>query len=211
MTASPSVRQGVADSPVADVADWLAGVFRAPLRLEAIAAYRASDGNRLLDAIAVELGARQGIARMREALSLGDSVADTHRRLSHAYSILFDGIGGSRTVSLHESHYVDGVARRFREAAGVMERLLHRASLTIREEALEPADHLSVELALLATCLRRLDDDGRDFSLQRLSSWAPEFRAACTAADPTGFYAGASTALCELLASMHLLVHQPAH
>ena len=69
---------------LADVADWLAGVFRAPLRLEAIAAYRASDGNRLLDAIAVELGARQGIARAiwQTLIDNGQGIAAFLRQLA---------------------------------------------------------------------------------------------------------------------------------
>ena len=210
MTTFPTVRRDAIDSPVADVAEWLAGVFRAPLAPEVIAAYRSSEGEWLLEAIAAELGSCRGIALMRDALRLGDSAATTQRRLSAAYSALFDGTGGPRTVSLQESHHAIGSARRFREATGSMERLLKRSSLAVRNDADEPADHLCVELALLAACLRRDDLDGVDSCLYRLSTWSPQFAVACHGADRTGFYAGASTALGELLASTHLDLHAGA-
>jgi TorA-specific chaperone len=65
--------------------------------------------------------------------------------------------------------------------------------MSVAADTQEPADHLPIQLAVLAELLRRGDAAlAHRFCEQQLRPWLPMFLDQCRARDPSGFYAGAA-------------------
>jgi TorA-specific chaperone len=185
------------------IAEWLAGLFMAPLTADAVASYCDGLGADLFDALTEEPGCGAGAQRMRSALLTGDPPAAVARKLAAAFTLLFDGVGGSGTVSPYESAHVSVSGRLFQAPAGDMDRLLRQWDVSADDAFREPPDHLSIELALLARLMRRGASPQAEAALldDHLLAWAPIFADRCCAADRTGFYAGAGGVLTGFLAA----------
>lgn len=185
----------------------LAGVFAEPPVRDAIVSFRSGAASVALDGLfaAAPTGSdlRLGLGTMIEALGTDLDDGDLTGRLGVAYGRLFLGIGGPETVSLYES--VHRCGRLFQAPAAEMERLLaaHDLSVGVAGEA---ADHLSVELTLLAHLVAEGDPDASALAA-RLAGWIVDFRDLCITFDPTGFFAGAATAL---VATVERLAKHPA-
>lgn len=188
----------------AGVVDWLAGLLLAPPPVATIAGYRSEQGAALLDAIGAEFGCAEGIDRMRAALLKDASPEHAQRRLSIAYTTLFEGAGGGATVPPYESAFDpafrDAPPRLFGPATGEMEALLKHTGWAPGRECREPPDHAAIELALLALLLREGGSAGAAALLARLQGWLPRFAQACRARDPDGFYGGVAQVLEALFA-----------
>jgi TorA specific chaperone len=179
--------------------DWVAGLFMSPLPHSVVAYYRSAEGIALLDAVAMESGSTQPIEQMKQALTAGDCVS-AERYLSLSYTRLFEGVSGPDTVSLYESYYsAGGGGRLFQKCAGDMASLLQRLGASVTEGCGEPPDHLSIELAALATLLRQRAAAEITPLCARLLAWAPLFAVHCARADDGGFYDGAAKLLNALL------------
>jgi len=185
----------------ASIAEWLGGLFMAPLSTDAVASYRAGLGSTLLDALDDEPGAAPGIRRMRLALLTAGSISEIQRGLAAAFTQLFDGVAGPKTVSLYESTRFGGSGRLFQNPVTDMNRLMRQLDLSTEDAFREPADHLSIELALLGRLLRQGSSQKAETALldDRLLAWVPGFSRECDAADRTGFYAGAADVLTAFL------------
>ena len=183
------------------LAEWMAGLFMAPLSPSAVANYRDGLGATLLDILADELGCESDAQRMRSALTTDASTTAVARKLSAAFTRLFDGVGGHRTVSLYESAHVSASGRLFQAPAGDIARLLRQANMSTDSMVREPPDHLSIELALLARLIRQDSAQQAQITLldDHLLAWVPIFADRCCAADGTGFYAGAAQTLTGFL------------
>jgi TorA-specific chaperone len=183
------------------LAEWLAGLFMAPLSASAVASYRDGLGATLLDILADELGCESGAQRMRSALTTDASTTAVARKLSAAFTRLFDGVGGHRTVSLYESAHVSASGRLFEAPVSDMDGLLRQANMSTGGMFREPSDHLSIELALLARLIRERTGQRAQTALldDHLLVWVPMFADRCCDADSTGFYAGAAQTLTGFL------------
>jgi TorA-specific chaperone len=179
------------------IAEFLAGLFVAPPSADAMASYRDGLGAILFDALAHEPGCAPGAQRMRAFVAAEGSPTSVARKLALAFTHLFDGVDGPRTVSLYESTYVNESGRLFQASAGDMDRLLHRSNVSTADAFREPSDHLSIELALLARLMREDHTQQAQIALldDHLLGWVPIFVARCCDADRTGFYAGAAWVL----------------
>lgn len=186
----------------ASIFEWLAGLFMAPVPEAAVASYRDGLGASLLDAIGEEAGCDAGVLRMRSALIADASAAATARSLAVSFTVLFDGVGGPRTVSPYESAYVGATRRLFGAPTADMDRLLRHHDVATGDAVHEPPDHLSIELALLARLMRENADNDAQSALldDHLLVWVPTFAERCCDADGTGFYAGAVRVLTAFLA-----------
>jgi TorA-specific chaperone len=193
---------GDGDEVSAGIAHWLADLFVAPQTVEAIADYRSDDGDALLAAMGEEAGFASYMDKMRTALCAGNSAAAIARDLSLAYTLLFEGVSGSATVSLYQSTYTGAFNRLYQQPADDMALLLQRSNLSISRECCESPDHLSIELALLSAVLRAGDSAGIVLVRDQLLAWVPRFAAACGRLDPTGFYGDAARAVNEFLACL---------
>jgi TorA-specific chaperone len=138
---------------------------------------------------------------MRSALTTDASTTAVARKLSAAFTRLFDGVGGHRTVSLYESAHVSASGRLFQAPASDIGLLLRQANMSTNSMLREPPDHLSIELALLARLIRQGTAQQAQITLldDHLLAWVPIFADRCCAADSTGFYAGAARTLTGFL------------
>jgi len=190
----------------ATLADWLAGVFATPPSVATIDSYRNGLGSLLLEALNWEPACGKGAAIMQRAFIHGEDAEAATRRFSTAFTQLFEGVGGPRTVSPFESAHVSPSGRLFQASSVAMKRRLRQAQLTPSTGDREPADHLSIELALLARLMRRDASEGEQLALlnDHLLVWVPGFARAIEHQDSSGFYAGAASILSGFLAERWL-------
>lgn len=197
--ALPSDGHGRRDPYVAAFAamtwGWLSALFARPPGATAIAAHRVGPLAALLADLEIDLDLAPSVAALRAALD-GDDEAVAHR-LAIAHGRLFDGLGGPETVPAHESAHV-GDGRLFGPAVSDMERLLAAHDLSVSGETSEPADHLAIELALMARLVAS-DHPDRVGLAARLAGWVPRFADACAARDRCGFHAAAARILATLV------------
>jgi TorA-specific chaperone len=176
------------------IAEWLAGLYLGPLATDTVHSFRNGPGAVFLDALAFQPECSAGAKRMRSILLAGDDPAEVARKLSIEFSLLFEGPGGPRTVSLYESAYSGALSLLFQAATSDMNELLRQADASVRLAVKEPADHLSVELALFARMMRenassRVQSELLDL---HLLMFTPIFAARCFEADRSGFYIAAA-------------------
>lgn len=198
----------------ASIAEWLAGLFVAPPSADMVVSYRKEIGATFFEALAEEPECAAGARQMQSALIKDAEPAAVARKLGAAFTQLFDGAGGDKTVSLYESAHVSVSGRLFQAPAINMERFLRRSNVSINNAFREPPDHLSIELALLARLIRH----GTSYQAQatllddHLLVWVPIFADRCRQTDWTGFYAGAAGALTGFLTTQRasLQVARPA-
>jgi len=190
----------------ASIVEWLAGIFVAPPTTDVIASYRERKGAKLFEALAEEPGCAVGAQQMQSASSVEGSAAAVARQLAAAFTQLFDGVGGSKTVSLYESAHVSASGRLFQAPAGDMEQLLRQSDVSTDTAFREPPDHLSIELALLARLIRNDSCQQAQATLldDHLLVWVPAFAKRCRECDRTGFYAGAARVLTAFLIAQRL-------
>lgn len=174
---------------------WLSALFARPPSATALAAHRVGPLAALLAELATDPVLAPSIVEIRAAIADDDEAAA--RRVAIAHGRLFDGIGGPETVPLHESAHV-GDGRLFGPAVTDMERLLAAHDLSVGGEAHEPADHLAIELALMAR-LAASDHPDRTVLAARLAGWVPRFADACEVHDRCGFHAAAARLLATLI------------
>jgi TorA-specific chaperone len=183
----------------ASIAEWLAGIFVAPPTADTVINYRGEIGVTLFESLDPRCAA--GTRRMQSALDMEVPAAAVARILAAAFTQLFDGAGGSKTVPPYESAHVGASGRLFQAPAGDMEKLLRQSDVATDEAFREPSDHLSVELALLARLIRHDAGDQAQAALldDHLLVWVPIFADRCRECDLTGFYAGAAQVLTAFL------------
>lgn len=189
------------------VMEWLAGLFLAPVSFDVVISYREGLGATLLAEMAQQPRCLDGIQTMRAALAVGTPAAVLTRTFEIAFMQLFEGVGGPRTVSPFESVHVSPRSLMSQAPARDMDLLLTSAGLQVIGRTREPADHLSVELALLAAMMRTGRQQQQAALLDRLLRWVPDFADTIDAADPSGFYAGAASVLAGFLAAQRHAIH----
>ena len=82
--------------------NWLSAVFAAPPDSDFVASYRRGPAAAWLESVASLPGCAQAVERIRCALEADPADALVAARVGSAYGILFEGIGGPRTVSPYE-------------------------------------------------------------------------------------------------------------
>jgi TorA-specific chaperone len=141
---------------------------------------------------------------MRDIVQAGDNPAEVARDLSNEFTLLFDGVGGPRTVSPYESAYFGFFRRLFQAPTSKMNTLLRRADVSVSSDVKEPADHLSIELALLGRMMRKGASRRNQRALidLHLMAFTPMFADKCFEADRTGFYAAAADLMLGFLRAL---------
>jgi len=180
---------------------WLSAIFANPPSLEVVSSYRHGQGAGWLTELGGKPELAGGIARMTAALA--DPMPDDRlvATFGTAFNRLFVGIGGGSTVAPYESAY-RGNGRLFQQPFTEMNDLMREFGLTPGEGCVEPADHISIELALMSHLLFSADPASQAM-LERLQGWVPAFCADCIATDTSGFWAGAAQALAALTAQQN--------
>jgi TorA-specific chaperone len=190
---------------LADCFAELAAVFGAPLEPTDVGRLRETGRFDALAALAADPRHAADLAAALAALRTADTIETATSRLNAAFCTLFLGLGGNAaTQPIESAHRGDG--RLFQEPVEVMNDLLAAHGLRPAEGFVEPADHLSLELALLEqlirleVCLVDVDEHATIRALRlRLADWTPEFADEVGRADPSGFYAPLARVLVRLL------------
>lgn len=179
----------------AGILSWLADLFAEPPSTGTVTVLRGEEGERLLAVLAADTAFAPGVAALVAALAEGDDETAA-TRIGVAFGRLFLGIGGPNTVAPYESVHTSG-GRLFQAPTGDMERLLAVHDLKVTGGR-EPADHLAIEVALLARLIGEGHPD-RTGLAARLAGWLPIFRDRVIEHDGTGFYAGAARLLASVV------------
>ena len=186
--------------------NWLSAVFAAPPDRDSVISYRRGPAAAWLEGVSVLPGCAEPVAHMLRALEADADDALVVARVGSAYGMLFEGIGGPKTVSPYESVHRDG-GRLFGPPAAEMEAVLAAHDLSVAVSTHEAPDHLAVELAAAAQLLSGGEPDAEAI-IARLRGWVPAFAADCAVADADGFWAGAAAVL---IAIVGLATRQPAN
>lgn len=187
---------------------WFAEIFSNPPSLETLVSYRHGRGAEWLADLYEMPELTEGIACMIGTLA--EPTADDRLvvTLGTTFNRLFVGVGGRSTVAPYESAY-RGNGRLFQQPFTEMNALMREFGLTLGDGCAEPADHISIELALMSHLLFAADPASQTM-LERLRGWVPAFCADCIATDTSGFWAGAAQALAALTARQGPYVdHRP--
>lgn len=188
-------------SGLATLADWFGRLILRPMDAATAAANRTDEMLDVIagfgDAFGVPAAANAMIAFLRQ-----HSPNEIERRLGYRYVVLFDGVGGKRTVSLCENAHAEGGEPLLQTAFASMQAILRTLDVSVDGTCREPADHLAIELAALAEALRQGNVVLTEQLVQRISRWVPAVAEAVCHADPSDadqseFYA----AVFELLAA----------
>ena len=202
----PAAFEGLDARDLVALFNWLSAIFAAPPDRDAIASYRRGPAVAWLDGVASLPGCGEAVARMESALEADADDALVVARVGSAYGMLFEGIGGPKTVSPYESVHRDG-GRLFGAPAAEMEAILAAHDLSVAVSAHEAPDHLAVELAAAARLLAEGEPDA-EAVIERLRGWVPAFAADCATADANGFWAGAAAVLTAIVG---LATRQPVN
>jgi TorA-specific chaperone len=185
-----------------ELCEFLSRLFAAQPDADFVWSCRYGAGSRLLAGLANEEALRSAIQLMTSAIAGQDDEQSVSERIGQAYTLLFSGVAGPDTVSPYASVHLCG--RLFGDATGRMDQILATLGLTVVTAYREPADHLAIQLAVLAELMRREDwAKARQFRDQHLANWVPVFRDQCRARDPSGFYAGGAVVLASGICSDH--------
>jgi TorA specific chaperone len=172
---------------------WLSDLFAAAPERGVIASYRRGEAAVWLDSLAPNAGLANGLLQMRRVLDQPWDDAELTRRIGVSYGQLFLGIGGPHTIAPYESALRFG-GRLYQAPASEMAALLRAHNLSVSTACAEPADHLAIELALMAH-LTAIAHPDRMALRERLEGWVPEFAELCARQDKLGFWAGAASVL----------------
>lgn len=148
----------------------------------------------LLRACARDPAFAPGARRLAEVVETAELPA-----LSRSWMLLFSGAGGPATVPPYASAAEEG--RLYGAATARMQALLAALDLSVAQDCPEPADHIAIQLTVLAALMARGDVAAAERFRRSELGWAAGFCEACAAADRTGFYAGAALLLAAVTQS----------
>lgn len=191
---------------------WFAQAFYAPPTPSEVADLQQGDGHRLLTSLALTPQAAAGVQTMGEVL-LGGPATQVAAALGVAHVRLFDGVGGPQATPPYRSLYSGERGLLCQQATLTMERVLRQHRLRVQDAICEPADHLSIQLEVMAQLALRLAEAGdqpdaslaplsteqADFLQHQLLSWVPEFSRRVAEQDDLGFHAGLACVLLVVL------------
>lgn len=192
-------------------AEWLSGLFIAPLSSQQVVEAGAAPSRDALHWIGMQLGAPATAEKLCSALEKKDLESLTVQ-LQRRYTALFEGIFRHRAMLPYESAWrVDSNALDG-DSVAEMNAVLRELDVHISSDCCEPADHLAIELAAFSAALSAGQTSVAVDLTRRLGGWAPEFAAALELQDPEGFYAAAGELLLAFIrtAQAALLVTEPA-
>jgi len=191
---------------------WFAQAFYAPPTPSEVADLQQGGGQRLLTSLALTPQAAAGVQTMGEVL-LGGPASQVAAALGAAHTRLFDGVGGLQATPPYRSLYSGERGLLCQQATLTMERVLRQHRLRVQDAICEPADHLSIQLEVMAQLALRLAEasdqpdaslaplsaEQADFLQHQLLSWVPEFSRRVAEQDDLGFHAGLACVLLVVL------------
>ena len=165
---------------------WLANLYLTEVDGDAIALYRGREGSRFL----TQLGAVAPLVPLVESLRgtlAGEGDPEALRLdLAVAYSRLFL-VGGPQAVPPYASAYLSPKGLLMQHPVTQTEAVLARLGLTAAQGLNEPADHIGVQLGILAELAGRPEAEA-EFLQEHLLTWVPAFATLCARQAPVPLY-----------------------
>lgn len=177
--------------------EWLAQQFICPPDAEHVRLARSIQGQVALHWIGTALDRQDAAEGICHELAAG-TVEAVAVALQRRHTTLFEGIFRQRCLPPYASVW-DGTGRLFGAA---VDRTLHQQqtlNVHLDPGCIEPADHISIQLATLAEALRQDRTSSIAILIGDIRSWAPRFAAALTQADSNGFYGHIAQLLIALM------------
>jgi TorA-specific chaperone len=196
-------KQGINDQQTrAFVYNWFANLFAKEMDEETLEQYRSPMGQDLIVVLQKIEPIAPLMKELHQRIQKPEANSAIINRLAASFSSLFLGSGGHRTVPPYQSAFSGETARLYQEPASKMEALLSFHDLAPDLLAFEPADHLAIQLSLLAyLCEHKGEQAEQDFLTEFLLVWVPDFARACSTLDKEGFYGCAAVCLLTWLQS----------
>lgn len=191
---------------------WLSTLFARELAPETLDEYRHGAGKIFLKNLLTIPGFESEIKTLQEIIGQELNTSDLAIELSSDFGYLFHGGGGQQSVPPCESVYTSSKQTTFQEAEQETRRLLEECGLGVSQNIREPADHIAIQLELIA-CLdeksTKAESNGKEsadlflmrqkeFMEEHLLNWVPLFCKKCVEHDPGGFY----SALVQLMTTL---------
>ncbi len=187
-----------ADNDRAIIYRWLGSLFARELSADMLAAYETEEGQAFLDL--VKATDETLFAELQRFIVPGKATVQTTKALGGDFSRLFLGAGGRRSAPPYQSAYEGKSGRLYGDATGRMTILLRELGMQLPEDFPEPADHISVQLDVMALLVETASPEQQiAFIDTHLIPWLPAFAERCKAYDQNGFYASASAALVAMI------------
>lgn len=175
---------------------WFASLFASELSSQLLEHYCQEDGRAFLAELAKEEALVPVADWIAEMVSEQDGLSDLVMDLAGSFSQLFLGAGGRYSAPPYQSAHQGDNARLFKEPVSEMNAILRQLDMSLPEDFREPADHISVQLNVMAHLVTSgTIADQLDFLEAHLAKWVPAFAKACKVNDRKGFYAIAAAAL----------------
>ena len=190
---------------------WLASFFTSEVKIETLESYSSPEGKALLDVFALAPELSSFINQLSQMAQLPkEDYQSQVLDLATAYSRLFLGAGGAHSAPPYESAYYNEKGTLFQKPTADMNKLLQELGISIESSLKEPADHLGVQLNVLAEYIDRealaeangdrasaqsLHENQIWFLSNHLLNWVPSFCKGCKRFDPSGFYEQLAAAL----------------
>lgn len=186
---------------------WFSTLYAAEMPESMLAVYVSGGVSHLLEGFAI-LGLGAQAQRLQTAIDALGDVPDAHLELAADFALLF--LLDAKTGALpYASAYINGQTRLYGATEARMRALLADASLDIRDDFKEPADHLAIYLAVMERLIRQhahtadISAAARDqvtFLADALQSWLPEFAARHQQTSPRfDFYPALAELLCAFV------------
>lgn len=194
----------------ADLYRWLAGVFAREATADHLDRFDVDGLCAAFPDLIADPDTDAALERYCAFVAAQPDIEARRLDLASTYGTLFHGVGGPRDgVIPYESAYTMPGGRLFGDAVVAMQDLIAAMGLALRDTA-EPADHIAIELELLAQLTDAPSQDAAAATRRRqllddhLLVWGDAFCDLCIARDRSGYYALAALVL------RHQLRHERA-
>jgi TorA-specific chaperone len=198
----------------ATVYRWFSGLYFQEISIEMLDNYSSVEGRAFLNALSLQKELRALSHKITSFYEEGANRSEIVLNLAGDFSFLFLGVGGRRSAPPYASAYLSDNGLLCQESMQNMLKILRDMNKTVKPVTSEPADHLSIQLNILAE-LSELEGSARtveisdladryasqkqEFIQEHLLSWLPSFSADCAKKDKFGFYALVARSLISFL------------
>ncbi|SDR38364.1 molecular chaperone TorD [Pseudovibrio sp. Tun.PSC04-5.I4] len=189
---------------------WLASFFTTEVKAETLESYGSPEGKALLEVFAMAPALVPLTAELTKLADQHKTQPQLTLDLASAFSKLFLGAGGQRTAPPYESAYFNEKGTLFQKPTAEMNEILQDLGISVNHSLKEPADHLGIQLNVLAEYIDReaLAEANGDSTLAQtfhqnqisffsshLLNWVPTFCESCKLFDSVGLYKELATSL----------------
>lgn len=192
----------------AEIYWWLSGVFAKTLTKHDLDTYHTVPVRSFLTGMGANTGLKHAIEQLINALNRIRNRSDALSALASNYMQLFNA-SDKPAAPPYASAYIDTTDSPENAPAQLMSEIMQQRGITSPDSNNGPADHIALELDILANMIIRSNElekpghiqqallEQKQFIQQHLLTWLPSFRDNCIRHDTSGFYAALAMLLVD--------------